>query len=71
VVEQHEVRRARFPAIDAHNHLGCWLSRDGSWVARDVPDLLHVLDACNSTTIVNLDGLWGDELDANEDHLKR
>src|SRR5919108_904541 len=71
VVEQHEVRRARFPAIDAHNHLGRWLSRDGGWIARDVPELLRVLDACNVTAIVNLDGMWGDELEANLDRYDR
>jgi predicted TIM-barrel fold metal-dependent hydrolase len=71
VVEQHEVRRARFPAIDAHNHLGRWLSRDGGWVARDVPELLRVLDACNSTAVINLDGMWGDDLEANLDRYDR
>jgi hypothetical protein len=70
-VEQHEVRRARFPAIDAHNHLGRWLSRDGGWIARDIPELLRVLDACNITAIVNLDGMWGDELEANLDRYDR
>jgi predicted TIM-barrel fold metal-dependent hydrolase len=71
VVEQHEVRCACFPAIDAHNHLGRWLSRDGGWVARDVPGLLRTLDACNITAIVNLDGMWGDELEANLDRYDR
>src|SRR5919201_642318 len=71
VVEQHEVRRARFPAIDAHNHLGRWLSRDGDWIARDVREVLRVLDACNIAAIVNLDGLWGDELEANLDRYDR
>ncbi|HKO24745.1 MAG TPA: amidohydrolase family protein, partial [Chloroflexota bacterium] len=71
VVEQHEVRRARFPALDAHNHLGHWVSRDGGWIVRDVPELLRVLDACNITAIVNLDGMWGDELEANLDRYDR
>jgi predicted TIM-barrel fold metal-dependent hydrolase len=71
VVEHHEVRRARFPAIDAHNHLGHWLSREGGWIAHDVPELLRVLDACNITAIVNLDGMWGDELEANLDRYDR
>ena len=51
--------------MDAHNHLGRWLSADGAWSAPDVARLLDVMDACNVATIVNLDGLPGDELRAN------
>jgi len=58
------VPRARVPAIDIHNHLGRWLS-DGEWMIDDVDALLTVMDARNVETIVNLDGMWGDELDAN------
>ncbi|MGH2631754.1 MAG: amidohydrolase family protein [Actinomycetota bacterium] len=61
----HHVPRARFPVVDAHNHLGRWLRADGSWSAPDVEELLQVMDACNVATIVNLDGMWGDELRAN------
>src|SRR5579875_2627559 len=68
VVARHEVNRARFPAIDAHNHLG---RRNGSWIVPDVADLCAVLDACNITSIVNLDGMWGDELEANLDRYDR
>jgi predicted TIM-barrel fold metal-dependent hydrolase len=67
VVPENVVVRSRFPAIDAHNHLGRWLSQDHSWMVRDVPDLLGVLDDCNIAGIVNLDGMWGDELEANLD----
>lgn len=70
-VKQHEVPRARVPAIDAHNHLGRWLSPDGSWVVSNVSDLLHVMDECNVETIVNLDGMWGEELEANLDRYDR
>jgi predicted TIM-barrel fold metal-dependent hydrolase len=71
VVEEHAVERARFPAIDAHNHLGRWLSPDGDWIVRDVPALLALMDACNVTGIVNFDGRWGDELEANLDRYDR
>jgi predicted TIM-barrel fold metal-dependent hydrolase len=37
-------------------------------VVRDVQALIGAMDACNLQAIVNLDGMWGDELDAN---LKR
>jgi len=64
-VPAHHVPSARFPVVDAHNHLGRWLSADGSWSAPDVAELLAVMDACNVATIVNLDGLQGPELLAN------
>jgi predicted TIM-barrel fold metal-dependent hydrolase len=67
----HEVARARFPAVDAHNHLGRWLSEDGGWVVDDVAALLRSLDAPNVAGIVNLDGRWGDELEANLDRYDR
>ena len=66
-----QVRRARFPAIDVHNHLGRWLSQDGSWMGPDVPHLLDVMDACGIERIVNLDGRWGEELEANLDRYDR
>ena len=59
-----EVRRPLVPAIDIHNHLGRWLS-DGEWMIPDVAELLATMDECGVETIVNLDGLWGDEVTAN------
>jgi predicted TIM-barrel fold metal-dependent hydrolase len=63
------VERAAVPAIDAHNHLGRWLT--GDWAVPDVGDLLATMDAVNVTTIVNLDGRWGEELTANLDRYDR
>ena len=68
---QNEIARARVPAIDAHNHLGRWLSDEGGWVVADVDELLGSLDASNVAAIVNLDGRWGDELEANLDRYDR
>ena len=65
------VPRAAVPAIDVHNHLGRWLT-DGDWragtslwIIPDVGELLSVMDECGIATIVNLDGMWGDEVTAN------
>jgi predicted TIM-barrel fold metal-dependent hydrolase len=66
---EHHVPRARFPVVDAHNHLGRWLTE--GWSAPDVGELLDVMDACGIETIVNLDGMWGDELQANLDRYDR
>ncbi|HEX9123796.1 MAG TPA: amidohydrolase family protein [Actinomycetota bacterium] len=75
VAPAHPIERARFPAVDAHNHLGRWLSewigRPGSWSVPDVPELLQLMDHCNLRAVVNLDGRWGDELEANLDRYDR
>jgi predicted TIM-barrel fold metal-dependent hydrolase len=71
VTDSHTVSRARFPAIDAHSHLGRWLSPTHDWVVKDVPALLSMLESKNITGIVNLDGMWGDELEENLDRYDR
>jgi predicted TIM-barrel fold metal-dependent hydrolase len=65
------VDRAAHPVIDIHNHLGTWLSREGDWMLKDVDGLLVSMDAVNVSTIVNLDGRWGEELEANLDRYDR
>ena len=65
----HLVSRARFPAVDAHNHLGRWLT--SGWAAPDVGALLEVMDTANVAAIVNLDGMRGEELQANLDRYDR
>src|SRR3954451_3552988 len=65
------VPRPAHPCVDVHNHLGRWLSPTGDWLGDDVPALLDVLDAHDVATVVNLDGRWGAELDANLDRYDR
>ncbi|MFI7146566.1 hypothetical protein ACIBO2_16730 [Nonomuraea sp. NPDC050022] len=64
-VAVHEVDRAGVPAVDAHVHLGRWLSEDGDWTVKDVPALIGLMDEVNLRGMVNLDGRWGTELAAN------
>lgn len=64
-----QVHRAIVPAIDVHNHLGRWLTAD--WCAPDVARLIDLMDETNLATIVNLDGRWGDELEANLERYDR
>lgn len=59
------------PCIDAHNHLGRWLSQDGDWIIPDVAALLRMMDERHVEVIVNLDGFSGDELEANLDRYDR
>jgi predicted TIM-barrel fold metal-dependent hydrolase len=51
--------------IDVHNHLGRWLTDDGGWMIDDVDELVRLMDRRHVEAIVNLDGMWGPELDAN------
>jgi len=69
VVPETPVERPRFRAIDAHNHLGRWLT--GDWAVPDVGALLALLDEVDVDAVVNLDGRWGDELEANLDRYDR
>ncbi|HEY2669023.1 MAG TPA: amidohydrolase family protein [Rugosimonospora sp.] len=73
VVPEHSVPAARFPAIDAHTHLGRWLSgwvgREGSWLVERVAEFLDAMTAYNVHGFVNLDGRWGEELRANLDRF--
>ncbi|MGW3248841.1 amidohydrolase family protein [Streptomyces sp. NPDC001070] len=67
---RRSVPRAAVAAIDGHAHLGLWLT-NGTWAAPDVPELLKLMDACNIAAMVNFDGRWGDELQANLDRYDR
>lgn len=65
------VAAARTAAVDAHNHLGRWLTPDGGWMIPDVGCLLQLMERCNIESIVNLDGRWDWELEANLDRYDR
>lgn len=67
----HHPQRAQVQAIDFHTHLGRWLTNDAGWMERDVDRLLDTMDACNVTTLVNLDGRWGRELEENLERYDR
>jgi predicted TIM-barrel fold metal-dependent hydrolase len=67
---QTAVSRARVPAVDAHAHLGRWLTGE-RWAVPDVAAFLAETDSCNITSVVNLDGRWGTELEENLDRYDR
>lgn len=64
------VQRSAVPSIDVHNHLGRWLSH-GEWMIQDVPALVATMDDAGVEAIVNLDGMWGDEVTANVERYDR
>jgi predicted TIM-barrel fold metal-dependent hydrolase len=51
ITPAHEVLRAKFPAIDFHNHLD----------AQDPADVVRIMDACGVERIVNITMKVGDE----------
>lgn len=56
-------QRPRFPAIDAHNHLGgAFGDASGDWPGRPVPELLALMNEAGIERIVDLDGRFGDLL---------
>lgn len=57
---RHDVLRPRFPAIDAHNHLGSDFG--GDWSGRSADDLLSTLDEAGVEALIDLDGGFGDPL---------
>ena len=64
-VQVHEVRRPRYPVVDAHNHLGAAFG--GDWAARPTAELIATLDEAGVEMIVDLDGGQGDALSAEID----
>jgi predicted TIM-barrel fold metal-dependent hydrolase len=74
-LEPTEISWPAAPVIDAHNHLGRWLTPwvrpEGGWMVTDVPALLALMDELQVRTVVNLDGRWDDELEENLDRYDR
>lgn len=69
--QETRVERAAHGAVDAHNHLGRWLSASGDWTVPDVAALLKLMRDLGVEAMVNLDGRWGDELERNLDRYDR
>ena len=64
------VKKPRFPAFDAHNHLG--QDFGGGWDRKPLPELLDRLDQAGIGRYVDLDGGWGEQiLNAHLDHFKQ
>ncbi len=61
----NEIDKPRFPVIDAHNHLGdAFLTWSDDWLSRPVSELIATMDASGVQAMINLDGRWGDRLQA-------
>ena len=66
-VPVHNVYRARFPVIDAHNHVNDARRSD----REDIPpaQLVELMDRCNIQKIVILTGKWGEGLQGVVDKM--
>jgi len=64
VVGATRVPRAKFPAVDAHNHIAYQGNEDA------IRKAIAVMDAANVRTVVALTGGWGQTLAANVQHLQ-
>ncbi len=70
VTKTTPVEKPRFPACDAHNHLGNPFG--GGWDKKPLAQLLDLLDQAGIVRYVDLDGGWGEDiLNAHLDHFKQ
>jgi hypothetical protein len=65
VLARTPINRPHTAVIDVHNHVGRWLSHDGSLLGGSISELTTVMDSIGLASLVNLDGRWGDELHDN------
>jgi predicted TIM-barrel fold metal-dependent hydrolase len=69
VTGEHTIEQPRFPAIDAHAHLGFLTDAFGQvtpggaigWLG-NVGELVGTMDQCGVRVMANLTGRWGDDL---------
>ena len=70
VTKKTLVKRARFPVIDAHNHLDEEFG--GGWINKPLASLLALLDDVNVKVFVDLDGSWNEKmLQKHLNHFKQ
>ncbi len=60
VTKTTQVDKARFPVVDAHNHLKEPFG--GGWDKKPVPELLDRLDQAGVRLLIDLDGGWSEEI---------
>ena len=60
VSKQTFVKQARFPVIDAHNHLDNEFG--GGWIHKPMEEILQAMDEVNVHTLIDLDGGWGEKI---------
>jgi predicted TIM-barrel fold metal-dependent hydrolase len=70
VTRTTRVDKPRYPAIDAHNHLGADFG--GGWDQKPLSELLDLLDEVGIVQYIDLDGGWGEDiLNTHLDYFKQ
>jgi len=59
------VEKAKYPAVDVHNHLR------RADTPEKVDEAIRAMDATNVAAVVNLDGGWGETLDKNIERMNK
>lgn len=66
VTKKTFIKQARFPVVDAHNHLDD--DYGGGWIQKPVEEILSAMDDINIRIVIDLDGGWGERV--LQKHLK-
>lgn len=63
IVESHYIKTPKFPAIDAHTHFGSLVLGDDYESKYDMAKTVEIMKGYGLKHVINLDGMWGKELD--------
>lgn len=63
IVDSHYIKTPRFPAIDAHAHFGSLVLGNDYENKYDMAKTVEIMKDHGLKHVVNLDGMWGTELD--------
>ena len=66
-VKETHIERAKFPVIDAHNHL----RRDVVNTDTVISEVVKIMDDCNVQIVVDLDGYPGGQFEKSLERLKK
>ena len=66
-VKETKIEKAKFPVIDAHNHL----RRDVVNTDTDISEFVKIMDDCNVAIVVDLDGYPGGQFEKSLERLKK
>jgi len=67
-VRETDIKRAKFPVIDAHNHLRRDVVNDTD---TDISHWVKIMDDCNVQMVIDLDGYPGGQLERSLERLKK
>lgn len=70
VTQETNIEKAKFKVIDIHEHLGKLVLGDDYKNQYDLNDYQNELNALNVEHVVNLDGVWGSEMDTMLEHTQ-